>query len=126
MPDSLTATLRRLAPCQPLAGVEVHRLEHPLARSPAVYRPSLKVVAQGSIRAHLGREVIDYDEDHFLVVALPRPVECEYTAPLIYLSLDLDWSVLGPLLGEVPAGPVGPGLQAWPLNGEYAPLWSAW
>jgi AraC-like DNA-binding protein len=57
------------------------------------------------MRGHLEREVFTYDVDHYLIVGFPLPVECEYEAslskPLLFLSVDLDWSTLGTLIAEI-------------------------
>ena len=88
----------------PLPGVHFQRLTRSSARSPAVYEPSIKIVGQGRVCGHLGREVFTYDAEHYLVLAVPLPVECEIeaslTEPLVFMSLDLDWTVLGALLLE--------------------------
>lgn len=111
----------------PLPGVTFQRITQPLARSPAIYRPSIKIVGQGSIRSHLGRDVFTYDAEHYLVVAAPLPVECEIEAslarPLLFMSLDLDWTTLGALLAEtgrdVPgAAPLPRAVRAAPLTAE--------
>ena len=103
------------------------RLTRSLAHSPAVYEPSIKVVGQGRIRGHLGREVFTYDAENYLVLAVPLPVECEIEAslaePLVFMSLDLDWTVPGALRLETgpdagTAGPVPRAVRASPLTAD--------
>lgn len=89
----------------PLAGVDFQRFTSPLSRAPAIYRPSIKIIGEGQMRGYLGREVIGYDANHYLVVAVPLPIECQIeatlTGPLTFMSIDLDWTTLGTLLAEM-------------------------
>lgn len=111
----------------PLPGVNFQRLTRSQARRPAVYEPSLKVVGQGRVCGHLGRETFRYDAENYLVLALPLPVECEIQAslsePLMFMSIDLDWTVLGDLLAEMEPGataraPLPRAIRATPLTEE--------
>ncbi len=110
-----------------LPGISFQRITQAHARSPAVYEPSVKIVGQGRIRGHLGREVFSYDAENYLVLAVPLPVECEIEAslakPLVFMSVDLDWTVLGLLSLEMGHGAtrvtqVPRAIRASPLTAE--------
>ena len=126
---------RWMAPLAPLVGVNAsslpgvsfQRLTRSQARRPAVYEPSLKVVGQGRVRGHLGKEIFRYDAENYLVLTVPLPVECEIQAslsePLVFMSIDLDWTVLGGLLAEMEPGaatraPLPRAIHATPLTEE--------
>ena len=91
-----------------LPGVSFQRVTQGHGRHPAVYEPSIKIVAQGSIRTYLGRETFRYDADNYLVLAVPMPMDCDITAslaePLVFMSIDLDWTTIGCLLAETGQG----------------------
>jgi AraC-like DNA-binding protein len=58
-------------------GLELMREDRPFIRVPIVYEPSVCIVAQGRKRIYLGSEVYTYDPLHYLVVAVPLPIEAE-------------------------------------------------
>ncbi len=126
---------RAMSPLVPSAGIQASRLPgvsfqrttHRQERRPAVYEPSIKILAQGSIRSYLGQEVLRFDADNYLVLAVPMPMECEVEAslaePLVFMSIDLDWPTIGGLLTETGrsidvAEPVPKALCASPLTAE--------
>lgn len=99
-----------------------HDLPHP--RSPVVQEPCLCVVAQGRKRAYLGGEVFTYDPLHYLVVAVPLPLETEVVAaspdrPYLSLRLRLRAATIGELLLETGDAAVRRGTAA-PRRGIYA------
>lgn len=110
----------------PLPGVSFQRLTRSQPRSPAIYQPSIKFIGRGSMRGHLERQVFTYDADHYLIVGFPLPVECEYKAtlsnPLLFMSVDLDWSALGRLIAEIEnhegrvSGPIPRAIRSTPLE----------
>ena len=116
--NSLLQAMTGLAPlagtnASRLPGVSFQRVTQGHGRHPAVYEPSIKIVAQGSIRTYLGRESLRYDADNYLVLAVPMPMECDIEAslaePLVFMSIDLDWPAIGCLLAETGQAADGPG-----------------
>jgi AraC-like DNA-binding protein len=85
-----------------LPGVRLHRRSTDLPRSPLIYRQGVIIVGQGSKRVHLGGEVYAYDPDHYLVLSVPLPAECEAVVspgePLLSMAVDID---MGTLLGVI-------------------------
>jgi AraC-like DNA-binding protein len=104
-------------------GLEIVREDHPIARTPVVYEPCLCVIAQGCKRAYLGNEAFTYDPLHYLVVAVPLPIESEVVEaspdqPYLALRLRLQAATISDLLLEIgdDAGPHGNGA---PQRGIY-------
>lgn len=58
----------------PWPGLRGFRSNRPTTPDPAVYAPSLCIVAQGSKEARLGDDVFRYDPLHYLVIGAPLPV----------------------------------------------------
>ncbi len=85
-----------------LPGVRLHRKSADLPRTPLLYRQGVIIVGQGAKRVHLGGEVYDYDPDHYLVLSVPLPAECEAVVspdePLLSMAVDID---MGTLLGVI-------------------------
>ena len=78
----------------PLPGVRLHRRSEGIARCPLLYQQGLIIVGQGAKRVHLGGQTLVYDADHYLVLSVPLPVECEAVVhpdePLLSLTVDID------------------------------------
>ena len=76
-----------------------------VSRHPIVYTPRIVVIAQGQKRVFLGEESFAYDADHYLVLSVPMPFECETTAsreqPLLGISVGVDPILVGELLLEI-------------------------
>ncbi|TIC83047.1 AraC family transcriptional regulator [Crenobacter intestini] len=51
--------------------------EQHVARTLLVYPASIVIIGQGSKTGYLGELTFHYNEDNYLVVALPTPFECE-------------------------------------------------
>jgi len=89
----------------PLPGVRLHRRSEPIARCPLLYQQGLIIVGQGAKRVHLGGQTLLYDADHYLVLSVPLPVECEAVVhpdePLLSLTVDIDMSVLLGIIGQM-------------------------
>jgi len=99
-------------------GVEIGRVCEPARRKPLIYEPMLLFIGQGSKRARLGDEVIEYGPGKYLALAVPVPVECEVVAsseePLLAVKLAVEPEMLadiliklddpGPLDSAVPRG----------------------
>lgn len=122
---STLATHEGLNPT-PLPGVMLFRIVEPLARTAALYEPSIIIVARGSKRVYLGGDVYVYDADHYLVTSVPLPIECEIPRasprdPTLVLVIGVDPVIIGELLLEMEDGTQGPqsiprGLCAGPLT----------
>ncbi len=78
----------------------------PVPRFPLVYVPSICIVAQGQKNVFVGDNRIVYNPLHYLIVALPMPLEAEIVKaatdkPFFSLSLEIDISVVGKLILEM-------------------------
>ena len=87
-------------------GLILGRFNRPVPRYPLVYSPSICVVAQGSKHVYSTNERVVYDPLHYLVVALPLPLEAEVVIaspkrPFLALALEIDMSMIGKLLLEM-------------------------
>jgi AraC-like DNA-binding protein len=79
-----------------LPGVKLMRLSCGMAKGPVSYDPSIVIIAQGRKRGYLGDQVFTYDANHFLVLSVPLPFECETLA-------SPDGPMLGISVGVTPA-----------------------
>lgn len=84
-------------------GVWVSRRTNSEPRHPAIYQALLIFLAQGAKRVYLDDEVLGYDVDHYLALALPVPVECEILhatpeEPLLAVSVVVDPAMLAEIL----------------------------
>ena len=87
-------------------GLILGRFNRPVPRYPLVYSPSICVVAQGRKQVYSANERVVYDPLHYLVVALPLPLEAEVLIaspkrPFLALALEIDMSMIGKLLLEM-------------------------
>ncbi len=87
-------------------GLILGRFNTPVPRYPLVYAPSICVVAQGRKHVYAANERVVYDPLHYLVVALPLPLEAEVVIaspkrPFLALALEIDMSMAGKLLLEM-------------------------
>lgn len=95
-PGRLAASIERLAdgdgfgPSR-LPEVKLMRSSSPVVRGPVSYEPSIVIIAQGTKRGHLGGQSFIYDANHFLVLSVPLPFECETLAspdgPMLGISI---------------------------------------
>ena len=87
-------------------GLILGRFNRPVPRYPLVYSPSVCVVAQGRKHVYSANERVVYDPLHYLVVALPLPLEAEVVIaspkrPFLALALEIYMSMIGKLLLEM-------------------------
>jgi AraC-like DNA-binding protein len=87
-------------------GLILGRFNRPVPRYPLIYSPSVCVVAQGRKHVYSANERVVYDPLHYLVVALPLPLEAEVVIaspkrPFLALALETDMSMIGKLLLEM-------------------------
>ncbi|HTJ00483.1 MAG TPA: AraC family transcriptional regulator [Dongiaceae bacterium] len=112
----LVALLTELAPHEGflpsvLPGVKFMRSTRHIPRSPIAYEPGIVIIAQGRKTGYLGGRKIIYDADHYLVLSLPLPFECETEgtpeAPLLGLSINVTPALVTELLLQMePAAPI--------------------
>ncbi len=92
--DSATETL--------FPGLFLGHSSKSVPRFPLIYKPSICVIAQGKKEIFTEKKSIIYDPFHYLVVALPIPLEAQITASsnesFLGLSLEVDMSAVGKLL----------------------------
>lgn len=60
-----------------LSGVRFMRSTQHIPRSPVAYEPGIAIVAQGKKSGHLGERSFFYGANHYLVLSVPMPFECE-------------------------------------------------
>jgi AraC-like DNA-binding protein len=85
-----------------LDGVKFMRTNVSTPRVPVMYEPSIVIVAQGRKRGFLGSQAFTYDAQHYLMLAVPLPFECETQAsldePMLAISMRIDLAVVAELL----------------------------
>jgi AraC-like DNA-binding protein len=90
-----------IQPCA-LDGVSLLRASIAQARQPVMYEPSIFIVCQGRKRGFLGDASFVYDAQHYLVLSVPLPFECETEAspdkPLLGISIRIDLTLVAELL----------------------------
>lgn len=88
-----------------LPGVKFMRSTIYVPPSPVAYDPSIVLIAQGRKRGVLGGRVHPYDANHYLVLTLPVPFECETFGtpeePLLGMSVGVTPALVAELLAEM-------------------------
>ena len=88
-----------------IPGLSIHMTYRSAQRVPLLYEKGVFIVGQGAKRVHLGGAVYEYDPDHYLVISLPVPAECDVYAsrekPLLALKLDIDMAVLNGVIAQM-------------------------
>ena len=89
-----------------LEGVQIIKNTRTHPRHPAVYNPSVVIVAQGQKKGYLGDKVYTYDADNYLTLSVLLPFECEIVRaseeqPFLALSIGVDLAVLSELMLEL-------------------------
>lgn len=106
-----------------LESVRFLRATRAVPRAPVVYDPSIVILAQGRKRGYLGSEVFVYDADHYLVLSVPLPFECEVEAspeqPLLGMSIRVDPALVAELLLQMPSAEI-PASDSVVPRGIYA------
>lgn len=66
----------------------------PVPRAPLIYKAGLVLILQGNKTGYLGDRVFKYDPDHYLVLTVPLPFDCDTDAtpenPLLGLFIDIE------------------------------------
>jgi len=109
----------------PLEGVRYMRSTLHVPRTPVAYQPSIVIIAQGEKIGHFGNRSFVYDRDHYLVLTLPLPFECEtrgsVTDPVYGLSIALKPALVAELVMQMESGGADR-LQRAPRAVEATPL----
>jgi AraC-like DNA-binding protein len=98
--------------------VRLTRATQSSTKTPVMYEPCIAIALQGRKRTHFGTEAMQFDADHYLVVAVPMPftatTEASLENPFLGLSIRVDRTTLADLMfaidqsdSEVPAMPKG-------------------
>lgn len=92
-----------------LPGVKFMRSSTPMIRSKVSYEPCIAIVAQGRKRGYIGDQVFVYDANHYLVLSVPLPFECETLAspdgPLLGISVGVTPAVITEIMMEMEKAP---------------------
>lgn len=85
-----------------LDGVRIYRSTIGTPRSPLIYGQGVIIVGQGSKRVYVGDKTYEYDSDHYLVLSVPLPAECEASAtpesPFLAMMVDIDLGQINSIL----------------------------
>ncbi|MFL6709499.1 MAG: AraC family transcriptional regulator N-terminal domain-containing protein [Massilia sp.] len=101
-----------------VAAVRLTRSTQCVAKTPVMSEPCIAIALQGRKRAFFGADVLQFDADQYLVVAIPMPfasaTEATPEEPFLGLSIQVDRSTLADLMfaidqsdNELPAAPKG-------------------
>ncbi len=95
----------------PIAGLTLHRIMRPGGPKPAIQRPALSLIAQGSKRLLVGGEEYEYDPLHYMVTSVDLPAVGKVTVasatqPYLGLRLDLDVEAVVELIQDENLPPV--------------------
>jgi AraC-like DNA-binding protein len=106
----MVSLLKALAPHEGynltvLPDVRILRSNRALTRTPVLYDPGIVIVCQGSKRGYFGDQIYEYDEQHYLAVAVPVPFTMETRAtpqyPLLAIYMHLDFSLAAELMLQI-------------------------
>ncbi|UTW14030.1 AraC family transcriptional regulator [Marinobacterium rhizophilum] len=91
-----------------MEGLVLYRQDCDRSRFPAVYEPSICVIAQGYKRIYYGEQGCTYNPDNYLISSLTLPVDVELLGacadvPYLGLSLAVDRDIVGMLMQEMEA-----------------------
>lgn len=93
--------------------------------SPVTYSPCIVVILQGKKIGRFGDRQVIYDPDHYLVLCVPMPFECETLGtadePLLGISVQLSTTLIAELLLDLDATPQ-PRPTPPPIAMESTPL----
>ncbi|WP_438482422.1 AraC family transcriptional regulator [Oleiharenicola lentus] len=95
-----------------LPGVKFMRSTRYIAPSPIAYEPSIVIVAQGRKSGRLGEKTFTYDANHYLVLAMHLPFECETFGtpenPVLGVSIGVTPALVAELLVQIEKSPTDP------------------
>jgi AraC-like DNA-binding protein len=82
-------------------GVNLARADSDSPRRPVLYQPSICVLVSGHTKGYIGSHCITYDENNYLVLPIPLPIECETVAgsdqPLLGVTIRMETSLISEL-----------------------------
>ncbi len=85
-----------------LDDVRLTRAHSSSTKTPVISDPCIAIVLQGRKRAYFGNDVLQFDADHYLVVAVPMPftsaTEASEEEPFLGLSIRVDRTTLADLM----------------------------
>ena len=88
-----------------LPGVRFFWATEPVERTPLLYDAGIVIIGQGHKVGYLGDEVFRYDADHYLILSVPIPLDCETHAspeePLLGIFVDIDTAALQGLIDSI-------------------------
>lgn len=88
-----------------LPGVKIGKASRSHSRVPLFYQQGVIIVGQGAKRVYMGGRAYEYDPDHYLVLSVPIPAECETScseeAPLLAMTVDIDMGLLNEIIGQM-------------------------
>ncbi|WP_426111654.1 AraC family transcriptional regulator [Massilia sp. PWRC2] len=98
--------------------VRLTRATYSVAKTPVMSEPCIAIALQGRKRAFFGTDVLQFDADQYLVVALPMPfssaTEATVDEPFLGLTIQVDRTTLADLMFAIdqcaialPAAPKG-------------------
>ncbi len=105
--DRMIALHNQLAPNEghtatALDDVRLSRSHCSSTKSPVISDPCIAIVLQGRKCAYFGNDVLQFDTDHYLVVAVPMPftsaTEASEEEPFLGLSIRVDRTTLADLM----------------------------
>ena len=93
-----------------IAGLSLHRWEHPTPPTSYMLAPSICLIGQGQKRLFLGDDVFVYDACTFLISSIELPVvtqiiEASPDQPYLGLTMDLDLDMISELMITTPQAP---------------------
>lgn len=102
--------------------LSLYRVDRPTSPIPAVYEPSLCLIARGSKRVSIGGHSLVYDASHYLLVSVDLPlvghiIEASPDEPYLCCKIDLDLPALADLIvseGERARTTALPALAVYP------------
>ena len=104
-----------------LPGVTFMRSTRPIPRSPIAYEPGIVLIAQGRKVSYLGAKRIVFDANHYLVLSVPLPFECETEgspeSPMLGVKIGVTPAVVTELLMQME--------QLKPTNGSEPQIMQA-
>jgi len=89
-----------------IPGLRLYRCDQDLSRQPAIYHPSICVVAQGNKQIWFGDYSHTYDAEHYLLNSITFPIEAAVTnvspdKPYLGLTLEIDSVMVTQLMARM-------------------------
>jgi len=98
-----------------LPGVKFMHTTRRIPRCPIAYEPGIFIVAQGRKTAYVGSKKIVFDANHYLVLSVPLPFECETGGspekPLLAVKIGVTPATVTELLMQMEQLPPANGVQ---------------